>query len=89
MKEHVSHYVTYRKLVSPSTSELLPEEEFQLIAVCARFPHNLAGQVPWQKVQDGVYHCQWGTDRIRVIVAGELPRQPPENACFTCSVRVA
>jgi hypothetical protein len=43
--------------------------------VAARFPHNLAGQVPWQRVQAGVYDCRWGTDTVRVVVAGELPRE--------------
>jgi hypothetical protein len=76
MKELIGHDVTYRKLVSPSPSELLPEDHFRLYAVCARFPHNLAGQVPWHKQQEGVYDCRWGTDVVRVIVAGELPREP-------------
>jgi hypothetical protein len=67
--------VAYRKLVSPSPSRLLPDDQFGLYAVAARFPHNLAGQVPWQGVQAGVYDCRWGTDTIRVIVAGELPRE--------------
>jgi DNA-binding MarR family transcriptional regulator len=75
MKELVGHYVAYRKLVSPSPSDLLPEEQFRLHAVCARFPHNLSGQVPWQQQQTGVYHCRWGTDVVTVIVAGELPRE--------------
>jgi hypothetical protein len=75
MKELVSHYVAYRKLVSPSPSALLPEDHFRLYAVCARFPHNLSSQVPWQQRQAGVYHCLWGTDAVRVIVAGELPRE--------------
>jgi hypothetical protein len=75
MKELVGHYVAYRKLVSPSPSALLTEDHFRLYAVCARFPHNLSGQVPWQERQAGVYHCQWGTDVVRVIVAGELPRE--------------
>jgi hypothetical protein len=75
MKELIGHYVAYRKLVSDSPSELLPEEHFRLYAVCARFPHNLSGQVPWQEQQAGVYHCQWGTDTVVVIVAGELPRE--------------
>ena len=44
MKELVGHYVAYRKLVSPSPSELLPEDRFRLYAVCARFPHNLSGR---------------------------------------------
>jgi hypothetical protein len=75
MKELISYSVAYRKLVSPSPSELLPEDHFRLYAVSARFPHNLSGQVPWQKQQAGVYHCQWGTDVMRVIEAGELPQE--------------
>jgi hypothetical protein len=76
MKELVSHSVAYRKLVSPSPSELLPEDQFGLYAVTARFPRQLAGQIPWQSVQTGVYDCRWGTDTIRILVAGELPREP-------------
>ncbi len=76
MKELVGADVAYRKLVSPSPSDLLPDEQFGLYAVAARFPHNLSGQVPWQWVQAGVYDCRWGTDTVRVILAGELPREP-------------
>jgi hypothetical protein len=76
MKELSGFDVAYRKLVSPSPSDLLPDDQFGLYAVAARFPHNLAGQVPWQQQQAGVYDCRWGTDTIRVIVAGELPREP-------------
>jgi hypothetical protein len=72
MKELIHHDVAYRKLVSPSPAELLPDARFGLYAVAARFPHNLSGQVPWQRVQAGVYDCRWGTDTVRVIVAGEL-----------------
>src|SRR5205823_5289954 len=75
MKELIGHYVAYRKLVSLSPSELLPEDQFRLYAVCARFPHNLSSEVPWQEQQAGVYDCRWGTDVVRVIVAGELPRE--------------
>jgi DNA-binding transcriptional ArsR family regulator len=75
MKELVGLDVAYRKLVSPTPSERLPEDQFGLYAVAARFPHNLSGQVPWQRVQAGVYDCRWGTDTVRVIVAGELPRE--------------
>jgi hypothetical protein len=75
MKELIGHYVAYRKLVSPSPSKLLPENQFRLYAVCARFPDNLASQVPWQQRQAGVYHCQWATDQVRVVVAGQLPRE--------------
>jgi hypothetical protein len=75
MKELIGHDVAYRKLVSPSPSRLLPDEDFRLYAVCARYPHNLVQQAPWREVQAGVYDCRWGTDTIRVIVAGQLPRE--------------
>ena len=75
MKELVGHSVAYRKLVSPSPSDLLPEEQFGLYAVCARRPQALPNQVPWHEQRPGVYDCQWGTDTVRVVVAGELPRE--------------
>jgi hypothetical protein len=75
IRELIGHYVAYRKLVSPSTSELLAAERFRLYGVCARFPHNLVGQIPWQEQQAGVYDCRWGLDVVRVIVAGQLPRE--------------
>jgi hypothetical protein len=75
IKELVGADVAYRKLVSPAPSQLLPQEQFGLYAVAARFPHNLSGQVPWQRLQAGVYDCRWGTDTIRVVVAGELPQE--------------
>jgi hypothetical protein len=74
LKELTGHYVNYRKQVSPTEQPLLPESAFRLYAVCSRFPHNLAQQVPWQTVQPGVYDCRRGTDRIRVLVAGQLAR---------------
>jgi hypothetical protein len=67
--------VAYRKFVSPSPSELLAEEQFRLFAVCARAPQKLSQQVPWQQRQPGVYDCRWGTDTVRVVVAGELARE--------------
>ena len=79
MKELVGHYVAYRKLVSRSPSDLLGEDQFRLYAVTARYPCDLSAQVPWQRVKAGVYDCQWGVDPIRVVVAGELPREP-QNA---------
>jgi hypothetical protein len=75
IRELIAHYVAYRKLVSRSPSDLLPSNRFRLYAVCARFPHNLAGQVPWQERQAGVYDCRWGLDVVRVVVAGQLPRE--------------
>ncbi len=75
MKELVGADVAYRKLVSPSPSDLLPDDQFGLYAVTARFPHNLSGQVPCKQRQAGVYDCRWGTDTVRVVVAGDLPRE--------------
>jgi hypothetical protein len=74
MKELVGAYVAYRKLVSLSPSDLLPASNFGLYAVAARFPQRLSQQIPWQRLQDGVYDCLWGTDTIRVLVAGQLSR---------------
>jgi hypothetical protein len=74
IRELLGSYVAYRKLVSPSPSDLLPADRFRLYAVAARFPHNLAGQIPWQEHQAGVYDCLWGLDTIRVVVAGQLPQ---------------
>ncbi len=76
IRELIGAYVAYRKLVSRSPSDLLPAERFHLYAVAARFPHNLAAALlPWQERQPGVYDCRWGLDTVRVIVAGELPRE--------------
>lgn len=75
IKELVAHSVAYRKLVSSAPSDLLPEDQFGLYAVAARFPQALSGRVPWERVQPGVYDCRWGTDTIRVVVAGELSRE--------------
>src|SRR5438874_9002415 len=72
MKELVGLDVAYRKLVSPSPSELLPGDQFGLYAVTARFPHKLSEQIPWHQRQAGVYDCRWGTDTIRVVVPGQL-----------------
>jgi hypothetical protein len=74
LKELTGHYVNYRKQVSPSMQRLLPEADFRLFAVVARYPHNLAGQAGLTEVRPGVYDCRRGTDVIRVLVAGQLPR---------------
>jgi hypothetical protein len=58
---------------------LLPEDEFGLYAVAARFPQTLSALVPWNEVRAGVYDCRWGTDTVRVVVAGKLPREPQNS----------
>jgi hypothetical protein len=74
LKELTGHYVNYRKQLAEEEQPLLPESAFRLYAVCSRFPHNLAQEVPWEMLQAGVYECRRGTDRIRVVVANQLPR---------------
>ena len=51
IRELIHHFVAYRKLVSPTPPDLLSLERFRLYPVAARFPHNLAGQVPWRERQ--------------------------------------
>ena len=79
LKELTGHYVNYRKQVAETGQPLLPESAFRLYAVCCRFPHNLAQEVFWEMLQAGVYECRRGTDRIRVVVVGQLP-QTENNA---------
>jgi hypothetical protein len=79
LKELTGDYVAYRKLLSEGDDPLLPESEFKLYAVCSRYPHNLANEVPWQQVREGVYNCRRGTDVIQVVVVGQLP-QTDNNA---------
>src|SRR5947209_6793849 len=53
--ELIGHFVNYRKQASPSIQELLPESDYRLFAVCARFPHNLTQQTPLTPLRQGVY----------------------------------
>ena len=73
MKELVGHSVNYRKQVSPSLDELLPEESFRLFAIATRFPEKLASKVTLQAQSVGVYDVAWGTDTIRLLVLKEIP----------------
>lgn len=75
LKEETAHYVSMRKLVSPSPDNLLPESDFRLFAVCARYPHNLASAVGLEMLRPGVYQCRRGTDVFRVVVLGRLPME--------------
>jgi hypothetical protein len=79
LSELVGHYVNYRKQSSASFQDLLPEADFKLFAVCARFPHNLARQVTLTSLRDGVYEVRPLTQPIRIIVASQLI-QEEQNA---------
>lgn len=74
--ELIGHYVNYRKQVSPSMQDLLPETEFRLYAVCVRHPRSLIKAGALQLVRAGVYDAIIaGLATIRVIVVHELPRE--------------
>jgi len=78
LQELLGHYVNLRKQVSPSMDEdeLLLEEDFRLYAVSARFPQQLARQkVSLQLIGEGVYDLPVLCNRIRIIVANQLPQQ--------------
>jgi hypothetical protein len=79
LSELVGHYVNYRKQSSPSMQNLLPESDYRLFAVCARYPLQLSQQVALTAVRDAVYDVRWGTVPIRVIVVSQLP-QEKQNA---------
>ncbi len=58
--ELIEYYVDYRKIVSPSQDELLPESKFQLYAVSTNYPQKLLGSEKYfgkevKKIKPGVY----------------------------------
>jgi hypothetical protein len=77
--ELVGHYVNLRKQVSPGMDEdeMLPEEQFRLYAVCARYPQQLAGQLGQALVpiMAGVYEANVLGLRIRIVVANQLAEE--------------
>lgn len=76
LNELIGHYVNYRKLVSPTTDDLLPDNCFRLFAVSARFPRLLNQQHPLTQIREGVYEVGHFTGVLRLIVMGQLPQQP-------------
>ncbi len=79
MIELLSHFVNYRKQISPD--KLLPLENFRLYAVSTRYPHKLMSETTLQKQQDGLYLSQWGAFTIRVLVLSEMPLEK-QNALW-------
>jgi hypothetical protein len=75
LKELTGHYVNYRKQVSATMRDLLPESRFRLYGVCSRFPQNLQREVGLEELQQGVYVCRRGTDQIRIIVTSQVPEE--------------
>ena len=75
LTELLAHFVNYRKQVSPSLDDLLPESDFRLFAVCTRFPRDLAGQVNLEKIKEGVYEVRHFMGVIRMVVINQLPKE--------------
>ena len=73
IKELIGHYVNYRKQVSPTMKQLLPETDFKLFAVSARFPDQIHAANPMLMQSPGVHQLQWGTDTVTVLVMRDLP----------------
>ena len=70
--ELLGHYVNYRKQISPSMDRLLPEEMFNLYAICARTPEKLRKEVELETTTPGVYQARWGTHRVGILVLSEV-----------------
>ena len=60
--ELIGHFVNYRKQSSPSLQDLLPENDYRLFAVCARYPQRLAKQVTLTRTSKRVFtkYASWG-----------------------------
>src|SRR5437016_5177490 len=69
LNELIGHYVNYRKQVSPSMQDLLPESDFRLFAVSVRFPQGLARQAALTPVRPGVDDLQQLPANFRDVVA--------------------
>ena len=82
--ELIGYYTIYRKQVSPSLKKLLPIEQFQLYAVCTRFPHLLSRELKQKTVTEifeGVYDKFTSSCPIRIIVLSEIA-QHQRNALW-------
>ena len=73
--ELIGHFVNYRKQSSPTLKDLLPENDFRLFAVCARFPQRLAERADLMAIREGVYELQVLGLRIRIVVLNHLPKE--------------
>src|SRR5262249_8805860 len=79
LKELTGHYVNYIKQRSARGQTLLPESRFRMYVVCCRVGKEFA-KVPYlHPLREGVHDCVRGNDRIRVVVASQLP-QTENNA---------
>jgi hypothetical protein len=85
--ELVGHFVNYRKQASASLDDLLPENDFRLFGVCARYPQKLAWQTPLTPLRPGVFEVRGLGLQIRVVVANQLPLQEQNAMLHLFSAR--
>jgi hypothetical protein len=85
--ELISHFVSCRKRYSPSHDALLPDADFRLFAVSARFPKGLADEVTLTPLSQGVYEVSVLSRRIRVIVINDLPPEEHNAMLLLFSAR--
>jgi len=88
LNELVGHYVNYRKQISPSMQDLLPETDFRLFAVCIRYPQGLANEIELTPISPGVYDAKHFSGRLRVIVANKLPQEEHNSLLHLFSARM-
>lgn len=74
MDELISHYVNYRKMVSPR-GRGLPHADFGVYALSVRFPRELDRVWPLRPVTAGVYASNSFSRELRVVVVHELPHE--------------
>jgi hypothetical protein len=87
VQELVGHYVNYRKQTSPSLQDLLPDSDYRLFAVCARYPQAFAEHAPFEFLQSGVYEAAGFGLRITIIVVSQLPREEQNAMLHLFSAR--
>ncbi|MEM7126067.1 MAG: hypothetical protein AAF702_07055 [Chloroflexota bacterium] len=75
LQELVGHYVNYRKNTTVGKdNKLLPEDHFQLYAICTRLPEKLLAKYKPKLIQEGVYELTVLGLTIRVIALSRIPK---------------
>jgi hypothetical protein len=81
------HYVNYRKQVSPSFDELIPQEQFRLYGITTHEPVQLIKTFNPKKISEGVWELQWEEVCIRLIVLPQIPKGPHNDLWRLFSAR--
>ncbi len=71
IEELIGHYVNFRKLIG---QEETSPDEFQLYAVCTRYPKGLKKHGKLQLVRTGIFDLEALSQQVRVIVLSRVPK---------------